>query len=460
MSFETVKKAATEVALDRAVQYVTKDPERNVFGMIDFAERVATRPEHKESIARLREHFKTHPNVLEQAKRLSKNPKMLSKFMINWVANNILVGKDVREDLARELGVSVPNLILIDPTSACNLRCEGCWAGEYKKADTIEPELFNRILNEAKELSIYWIVLSGGEPFMYKPLLDVVAEHPDMGFMCYTNGTLIDEKTADCLAEVANFSPAFSLEGWREQTDARRGKGVFDKVMRSMDLLRERGVFFGTSLTATRYNIDTLFSDEFIDFLVDKGAVYCWSFHYVPVGREPNVDLMVTPEQRAWLAERVPQLRTEKPILIADFWNDGEATRGCIAGGRIYFHINAACEVEPCAFAHFAADNIRHKSLREVLQNPLFKAYQKRQPFCQNHLAPCPIIDNPQALRDMVVESGAHPTHTGAETVLSGEVGAHLDGLSARWHKEADKVKACREEMKQREVKEYARARQ
>jgi len=445
MGFESVKKAAAEFALDKATHYVSQNPEQNIYTMLDFAEKVATQPLHKENIQSIREHFRSNPVIFEQAKRLAKNPKMLSKFMVNWVANHELAGKAVREKFTEELGVNVPNLILVDPTSACNLRCEGCWAGEYSKSNSLEPELLNRILREAKELGIYWIVFSGGEPFAYKPLLDVVADHPAMSFMAYTNGTLIDEKVADRLAELANFSPAFSLEGWREQTDDRRGKGTFDKVMKAMNLLRERGVFFGTSVTATRYNVDVLFSDEYIDFLVDKGAVYEWSFHYVPVGRDPDTSLMLTAEQRGWLARRVPQLRKEKPIMIADFWNDGESTRGCIAGGRMYFHINASGDIEPCAFAHFAVDNIRDKSIKEVLGNPLFMSFQKRQPFCDNHLAPCPIIDNPQMLRDIVKESGARPTHTGADDILKGSVAEYLDRLSACWKNEAAVVKAERE---------------
>jgi MoaA/NifB/PqqE/SkfB family radical SAM enzyme len=269
----------------------------------------------------------------------------------------------------------------------------------------------------------------------------VAAEHPDIVFMVYTNGTLIDEKTADRLAELANISPAFSLEGWREQTDARRGKGTFDKVTHAMDLLRERGVFFGASLTSMRNNIIELFSDEFVDFLVEKGVSYTWSFHYIPIGRNPNIDLMLTPEQRFWMLERVREIRLTKPILIGDFWNDGEFTGGCIAGGRLYFHINAAGDVEPCAFVHFAVDNIREKSLLDVLHNPLFKAYQREQPFNKNHLAPCPIIDSPATLRKMVRESGAYPTHQGAEHVLEGKVAEHLDHLSDHWLKMADEFK-------------------
>ncbi len=446
MYFESVKKIAAELALDKAIKYISKDPEKNLPVLMDFAERVAVIPDHKESIKKLKEHFSDNPLVMEQARRLCKNPKVLYNFFNSWVVDGILMGRPKREKIAAELGVSVPSLILIDPTAACNLHCEGCWAGEYNKADHMEPELFSRIIGEAKQLGIYWIVLSGGEPFCYPHLLDVVAEHPDSVFMCYTNGTLIDEKVADRLAELANFSPVFSLEGWREKTDARRGEGTFDKVIRSMDLLRERGVFFGASVTSMRYNIEELFSEEFIDFLVDKGVTYVWSFHYIPIGRQPDVELMLTTEQRLWMLDRVKELRKNKPILIADFWNDGDHTKGCIAGGRHYFHINAAGEVEPCAFVHFAVDNIRDKSLKEVLQNPLFKAYQKRQPFNENHLAPCPIIDAPNALREIVQESGAHPTHLGAGQILQGDVAAYLDNLSDNWLEKANEYRSVHKE--------------
>ncbi|MGB9793123.1 MAG: radical SAM protein, partial [Thermacetogeniaceae bacterium] len=337
-------------------------------------------------------------------------------------------------------GIHVPFTILIDPTSACNLKCTGCWAGEYSKHDELEPELLDRILQEAKELGIYAIVMSGGEPFVYPYLTEIAAKHNDMSFMIYTNGTKIDDNMADKLQELGNIAPAFSLEGWEDATDARRGKGVFQKIMAAMDRLRERGVFFGASLTITRHNVETVTSDEFIDFLIEKGVRFMWTFHYIPIGRQPDVDLMILPEQRAYLAERIPYLRANKPLPIADFWNDGELTGGCIAGGNAYFHITARGDVEPCAFVHFAVDNIRNKSLKEVLKNPFFAEYQKRQPFSENMLRPCPIIDNPEALREMVKATGASPTHPGADTVLSGEIGEFLDRRAADWKRIADQI--------------------
>jgi len=273
---------------------------------------------------------------------------------------------------------------------------------------------------------------------MWPHLFELCEKHPDVAFMIYTNGTLINEEKAEKMRQLGNISPSISLEGGREATDKRRGDGVFDRITKAMDHLREKGVIFGFSITITRNNYLEVYSDEFIDFLIEKGCIYGWSFHYVPIGRDPDFSLMISPEQRAYLVDRVQYLRKNKPIQIADFWNDGSLTKGCIAGGRQYFHINAKGEVEPCAFAHFAIDTIYGKSLLEILSNPLFKAYQKRQPFSDNLLRPCPIIDKPEALRQIVKESGAAPSYQGADDILTGENAAQLDTIAAAWQEKAE----------------------
>ncbi len=230
-------------------------------------------------------------------------------------------------------------------------------------------------------MGIYFIVLSGGEPTVYPYLFDIFEKHDDVGFMMYTNGTLIDDEFADKLLKIGNVTPAISLEGFKEKTDQRRGKGVFDKVMSAMDKLKKRGIVFKTSVTATNNNVDELFSDEFIDLMIEKGAIYMWSFHYIPIGRNPNLDLMLNPEQRYKLAKRVNELRNSKPLFVMDFWNDGTYSQSCIAAGKRYFHINAKGKAEPCAFVHFAVDNVKDKLLRKILQNPLFKSYKKKTTF-------------------------------------------------------------------------------
>ncbi len=434
-NLDFAKRYVSEKLLKEMLSYLARNPEKNIDRLIDILRMLARQENHRQQVEAIRQSLDAYPAMRQLAEDGLKNthPNVLQRLVCNWAINNALMGIPRQRQLSESLGFNVPNTILIDPTSACNLRCEGCWAGEYAKHDVLEPELIDRILGEAKELGIYWIVLSGGEPLLYPHLFDLMDKHNDMTFMAYTNGTLIDDKAADKIVEVGNFSPAISLEGWEEHTDRRRGNGIFRQVTSAMDRLRERGAIFGISLTATRENVEEITSDSFIDFLAEKGTRYGWIFHYIPIGRNPNPDLMLTPEQRTYMAERVPYIRTNWPLILADFWNDGELTQGCIAGGRRYFHITASGAVQPCAFVHFSTDNIRDKSLRDILQSPLFAAYQKRQPFCNDHLRPCPIIDVPAALRDIVVECGARPTHEGAETALNGEIGKFLDHRSAAW---------------------------
>ena len=438
-NFNFAKKFAADKLVEKALDYVKKDPENNFLKILNLADKLASRDKNHRQIEVIREQYKKNNIIQDYLNKLDEiHPNYIEGLLMNFFVNSALLGLPYQQKKSEELGFGIPWAILMDPTSACNLNCEGCWAGKYDKSDTLGFETMDRIIEEAKELGIYFIIFSGGEPTVYPRLLELVEKHPDVGFMMYTNGTLIDDEMADKMVELGNITPAISLEGFKEQTDQRRGEGVFDKIMETMDRLRERGIIFGTSLTATRDNVYDLFeTDEFYDMLIEKGVAYSWIFHYMPIGKDPNLDMMLTPEQRAFMADRINELRSNKPLFSIDFWNDGTYSGGCIAGGRRYFHINATGDVEPCAFVHFSTDNIKDISLKEALNNPLFKEYQKRQPFNDNSLRPCPIIDNNPALREMVKESGAKPTHEGAEDVVSEEVGKDLEELAERWEEKS-----------------------
>ncbi len=281
--------------------------------------------------------------------------------------------------------------------------------------------------------------MSGGEVFVRPDMFDVWTEHDDVFFQLYTNGTMIDAEVARKLEKCGNVAPMISLEGHRERTDARRGAGTFDRVMAAMNHLREAGVMFGASFTETRENMDEIASDELLDLLVEKGALVAWYFQYIPIGREPHVELMPTPEQRDWLRRRLIDVREVKPIFIGDFWNDGYYVEGCIAGGREYIHINANGDVEPCVFCHFAVDNIRDKSVKEVLNSDFMKAIRGKQPYRENYLTPCMLIDEPDVLREVVRKCHAYPTHEGAETLLT-DLKDAIDEYSRSYRAIADEV--------------------
>ncbi len=246
-----------------------------------------------------------------------------------------------------------------------------------------------------------------------------------MVFQVFTNGTMINEKMAEKLAELGNVAPAISIEEFKGETDARRGRRTFDAIMHAMDHLKEAGVLFFFSVCSTRHNYKVVVSDEFVDMLMKKGAALGWYFHYMPIGRDCDLSVMPTPEQRNYVRARVNHLRSRKPILLVDFWGDGPLVEGCLAGGKLYVHINNKGDVEPCIFCHFAVDNIKDKSLMQALNSHFFKAIRRSQPFGHNDLRPCPLIDHPGAMAGLVEKYSAYPTHEGAES-LFGEFIPHL----------------------------------
>jgi len=433
-----------EKLLSEALTYVAKDPEHRIDTLLNVAKLIATQEEHRRNLAAVEKAMTATPAMRQLAEAVLRetNPNVLRRLAVNFLVNATLVGIPKQHHLSKSLGFSVPYFILVDPTSACNLHCEGCWAGAYAQHDELSYERLDRLCVEAKDLGIHWFVMSGGEPLLYPRLFDLARKHDDMAFMLYTNGTTIDDAVADQIIDVGNITPAFSLEGWRENTDQRRGSGVFDRIFAAMERLRKRGALFGVSLTATHHNVAEIVSEDFVDFLVEQGARYGWIFHYVPIGRDPDVHLMLTPEQRAYMAERVPVMRKNKPIFLVDFWNDGEFSKGCIAGGRRYFHITPSGAAQPCAFFHFSTHNINDHSLTEVLGSPFFARFQDRQPFSADHLRPCPIVDVPGALRALVVETGATPTHEGAEELLADDMSKFLDLRALDWATEVRGIRS------------------
>ena len=376
-------------------------------------------------------------NLKMQASRMS--PQVREKVVMNLINNAMVQGQPRRLTFSKKYGFNPPNLLVLSPTMKCNLKCFGCYAWQYSKKNDLPYDVCNRIVEEANNIGLYFFVITGGEPFCWDKLYDFLERHNNSFFQIYTNGQLIDNKVAKKLAELGNAVPCISVEGFEKETDIRRGNGAWKRIMRAMDTLKDNGVLFGFSVTATRNNNDLVVSDAFVDLFVEKGAFIGWYFNYIPIGKEPDMDLMPTPEQRDHRRERILEIRKDNKIVIADFWNDGPLVNGCMAGGKNYLHINVNGDVEPCVFVHFATDNIKEKSLIEVLNSNFFKGFRKRQHYTKNHLRPCCIIDSPEVLRDIVAESGAYPTHEGAETVI-GCLARPLDNYASDYKVIADKA--------------------
>lgn len=337
--------------------------------------------------------------------------KQLKKFVECFIINANLTRGELARSIEKKYNCNIPWTILMDPTSACNLSCTGCWAAQYGDKSNLSYETLDSICRQGKELGIYFYIFSGGEPLVRKKdIIKLCEAHQDCFFFAFTNGTLVDDELCEEMLRVGNFVLAFSIEGDEEATDMRRGKGTYRKVIEAMERMRKHRLAFGYSTCYHRYNTESVGSDEFVDDMIARGCKFSWNFTYMPVGKDAHTELIATPEQRAYMYRRIREIRQTKPIFAIDFWNDGEYTNGCIAGGRCYLHINAAGDVEPCAFIHYSNVNIHEVTLLDALRSPLFMAYRKNQPFNSNMLRPCPLLDNPEKIVAMVEESGAKST--------------------------------------------------
>ena len=407
---------AVRMGLKTAFSYLEKNPDENIPKLMKWTDRLAGDGENS---------FKKHRDVI---RNVINDPDcnmhkliwslwddidshVLEKAFENFALNAVLLGWKKEEELRKKYDCNIPWAILLDPTSACNLHCTGCWAAEYGNKLNLSFDEIDSIITQGKEMGVYFYIYTGGEPLVRKnDLIAICHKHNDCMFLTFTNGTLIDDDFTEAMLEVGNLIPALSVEGFESSTDARRGSGTYHKVVRAMNLLKEKRLPFGISCCYTAQNVDSISSEEYIAQMVEWGAKFVWYFHYMPVGNEAVPELMPSVEQRKYMYHRVREIRASQPIFAMDFQNDGEYVGGCVAGGRRYLHINAAGDIEPCVFIHYSDANIRKTSLLEALQMPLFKAYHAGQPFNENHLRPCPMLENPEKLRAMIDSTDAHST--------------------------------------------------
>jgi len=378
------------------------------------------------------------------------NRKYISKHVLDRLAEVLIDGafKANAEEYRRKhdayidaYGIEPPSFLVISPTQRCNLNCSGCYASSSGAASAKIPfSVFDRIVTEMEEEGgNKFVVISGGEPMMYeddgKTLFDIFERHPDTFFMFYTNGTLIDDEKAQRLEELGNGVPAISVEGYEQETDERRGKGVYRKIVKAMEALRTVGMPFIISVTGTSANTDILLDRTFYETYFDKyGCSFMWQFQLMPIGRGREAfELMPSPEQRVKLYRTWESLLKEKRYPFADFWNSGVLTHGCIAYGRGggYLYINWNGDIMPCVFVPYTVDNIydiykRGQHIGDVLKADMMRRGRKWQEDNQkcdgkhvtNLLMPCSIRDHYGNFRSNILTEDARGENSTADEIL------------------------------------------
>ena len=334
--------------------------------------------------------------VCEAVKATVKNPRE-SAFMLRFAAASRRASKKRRA--AEDRGEHIPPFLIASITSKCNLHCAGCYSRCNNATTDAQPvrqltrEQWLKIFDEADQLGISFILLAGGEPMLRGDIIEAAGEKQNILFPIFTNGTYVNEKYFQLFDKCRNLVPIMSIEGSREITDARRGEGIYDKLMANMDQFKNRGLIFGASVTVTAENYREVTSQEFLSGLSHRGCKAVIFVEYVPVTEESR-ELAPTDKVREYMLGEIQRLRSEHPEMVyISFPGDEKSSGGCVAAGRGFFHINSHGGAEPCPFSPYSDVNVAQSSLRQVMDSPLFKALRSGDILLEDHRGGCVLYE-------------------------------------------------------------------
>ncbi|MDO5824779.1 MAG: radical SAM protein [Methanosphaera sp.] len=341
-------------------------------------------------------------DALHASFKNSKEIRYLLKFSRHTKKAN-----DIRKKYA-ENGQNIPAFLIASITSSCNLHCTGCYSRANKACsddipfNQLSSEEWEDIFKQAKEIGISFIVLAGGEPMLREDIIETACKYPEILFPIFTNGTLLNEDYFNLLDENRNLVPILSLEGNEEITNSRRGRGIYNKIINSMDLMNNKDIIFGASITFTKGNLALLVSDEFIEKLHDIGCKVIFFIEYVPVDGK-NKDIVPNDEEREILLNEIERLRKEyDDMLFLSFPGDEKTSGGCLAAGRGFFHINSHGGAEPCPASPYSDINVRDNSLIDALNSKLFKSLRENGILMDDHEGGCVLFEHKDEVEQLL----------------------------------------------------------
>jgi MoaA/NifB/PqqE/SkfB family radical SAM enzyme len=343
--------------------------------------------------------------VSEAVKATLKNPKE-SVFMLRFAAASSAASKKRRK--AEDSGEHIPPFIIASITSSCNLHCAGCYSRcshatvDSEPVSQLTDDEWQKVFAEAEDLGISFILLAGGEPMLRRGVIEAAGKRQNILFPIFTNGTYLDERYIELFDKCRNLIPIMSIEGDRQRTDERRGKGIYDKLISNMDEIKKRGLIFGASVTVTTKNYKEVTSQEFLGSLSERGCKAVIFVEYVPVTAESK-DLAPGDAERECMQAEISRLRETHPEMVyISFPGDEKSSGGCVAAGRGFFHINSHGGAEPCPFSPFSDINVRDTSLREAMDSPLFRTLRDEGYLLEDHEGGCILYEKRELVQKLI----------------------------------------------------------
>ncbi|MFW9821175.1 MAG: radical SAM/SPASM domain-containing protein [Candidatus Thorarchaeota archaeon] len=340
-----------------------------------------------------------------------KHPKSLYAMM--KLAKSYRKSRKVRgEELIK--GLKVPPFLILSITSNCNLKCVGCYAAatgnlcKQKSKNSLDMEQWISIIKEAKELGVFAFIIAGGEPFLLPNLLKISEQFRDNLFLIFTNGTMLRTQDIEKLKRLRNTIIMVSIEGDQDLTDNRRGSGVYEKVVKTINELDNKGVISGISVTINRKNVKYWMKFKNIDDLISRGIRLAFLLEYIPV--DNDLELMLTHEESRKFREIVLDYRENKEIFIVHSPGDEEYMGGCVSAGRGFAHVTPLGDLTPCPVSNIATHNLTKSSLREGLDSELFRVIRESEHLLETNGSPCALFSHSEEVNALVKKVKAYRT--------------------------------------------------
>jgi len=240
-----------------------------------------------------------------------------------------------------------------------------------------------RILDEITDAGCMWLLYTGGEILARKDFLDIYTYAKSKGLLItlFTNGTLITPEVADHLVRWRPFSIEITLYGRTRETYERLTgvAGSFDKCMRGISLLMERGLPLKLKSVAITGNTHEIWE---IKRFVEEDLGLEFRFDAM---MNPRLDCSLSPLAVRLKPEEVVALDLQDPKRVVEwkrfaarFNGPARAPESCgelyNCGGAVTgFAIDPAGKMSLCSFSQRDTYDLRSGSFREGWESFLLK---------------------------------------------------------------------------------------
>ncbi len=343
------------------------------------------------------------PWALRHPSSLNKYRKLVKPFMKSLEIRRGLKNNDIL----------IPPFMILSITTNCNLKCAGCYAaavgtlncGSNKQLKINE---WKKIIKEANELGVFGYIIAGGEPFLYPNLLKICEEFKDRLFIVITNGTSISNENFKLLKKLRNTVVMVSIEGEKEMTNERRGKGVYEKASSTLKKLNKLGVLNGISVTINQLNYKQWMNSEFIDLLIRNGIRIAFFIEYISSNPQKYSSLMLTKNQRELFRKKMLEYRENKKIYLIHSPGDEELFGGCVSAGKGFAHVTPYGDLTPCPVSNVATHTLKTDSSKDGFAGDLFRLIRENEHLLETEGTPCALFAHQEEVKKLAGKVGAY----------------------------------------------------